>query len=276
MINLYGQQEGTKKFDSYRKKQADTNSFQYKKQKYGYTKQQFDEYNKNRAVTLELSIKRHGIQNGTKIYNDYCQRQAYAGCKLQYFQQKYGIEDGTRIYKEIGKCKARNLQQFVIENGEDIGNIKYQQYINKIRKHLLSLNKKYSKVSQQLFLYIYQKLPELNSQFFFPQHPINSKEWIVSVSSFFYFLDFYDKKTKKVIEFYGNFWHADPKKYLEQDLVYIPNNSKFAKEIWKKDQERINNILSSKQISDVLIIWQSQYNEDKNNTVKKCIQFLIK
>lgn len=126
MIRVYGQEEGKKRFDQYRAKQAYTNSLQYKKEKYGWSQQDFKKYNKSRAVTLDLCIKRHGIQKGTKIFQEYCQKQSYAGTKLQYFQQKYGIEKGTLIYQQICKNKAMTLQNMIRLYGSQGGKNAYE------------------------------------------------------------------------------------------------------------------------------------------------------
>lgn len=53
LTGKYGKEEGTKRFNDYCEKQRYTNSFEYKQQKQGWTKRQYDEYNKSRAVTLK-------------------------------------------------------------------------------------------------------------------------------------------------------------------------------------------------------------------------------
>lgn len=70
MIAKYGEQGGTKKWNEYCKKQALTNTFEYKHQKYDWTKEQFDEYNKSRAVTKENLIRRHCKDKGMIIWNE--------------------------------------------------------------------------------------------------------------------------------------------------------------------------------------------------------------
>lgn len=66
LVRKYGEEEGNKKWDNYCKKQAETNTFEYKKEKYGWTKEQFDKYNASRAVTQENLIKRWGEEEGKK------------------------------------------------------------------------------------------------------------------------------------------------------------------------------------------------------------------
>ena len=89
-ITIYGIEEGKKRWDSYCKKQAESNTFEYKKRN-GLieTKEQFDEYNKSRAVTLKNQIKKYGDVEGKKRWDSYCKRQAYTNSKEYFGQEKY-------------------------------------------------------------------------------------------------------------------------------------------------------------------------------------------
>lgn len=60
-ILKYGEQQGLIRWNNYCDKQRYSNTFQYKQQKLNWTKQQFTQYNKSRAVTLENLIAKHGI-----------------------------------------------------------------------------------------------------------------------------------------------------------------------------------------------------------------------
>lgn len=97
----WGEIEGAKRWDNYRNLQAASNTFDYKKEKHGWTKEQFDEYNANRAVTLDNLIRRHGEDAGKKMWEDYCKRQAVAGITLNYFIDKYGKEVGLEKYQTM-------------------------------------------------------------------------------------------------------------------------------------------------------------------------------
>jgi len=85
-----------------------------------------------------------------------------------------------------------------------------------------------------------------------------------------YVLDFYDDKTKKIIEFNGDFWHANPDIYKETDIN--PYSKETAKEIWVRDNERIENI--QKNYNGVLIIWESEYKKNPSLVLDNCINFL--
>lgn len=102
----YGLQNGQIMFDNYRLKQAMSNSFEYKNKKFGMTEHEFSEYNKSRAVTLKNLVERHGEVVGKEMFDGYCEKQKYAGCKYEYFIEKYGIEHGRKKYFDVVIAKS--------------------------------------------------------------------------------------------------------------------------------------------------------------------------
>lgn len=75
---------------------------------------------------------------------------------------------------------------------------------------------------------------------------------------------------KKIIEYNGDFWHCNPKKYSAD---YINPRTKLkASKKWKRDQEKIK--FAESQGYEVLIVWESNFKENKKEVLKKCIQFL--
>lgn len=82
---------------------------------------------------------------------------------------------------------------------------------------------------------------------------------------------FYDiKYENKVIEIYGDYWHANPKIYAPDWFNYCRSNT--ALQMWQQDEYRTNLIKSRGY--DLLIVWESDYNADKEGTIQKCIDFL--
>lgn len=82
--------------------------------------------------------------------------------------------------------------------------------------------------------------------------------------------DFVSKINKKVIEFNGDYWHCNPIKYKED--FFNKRKQMFAKDIWEYDKDRINKI--KKLGYNVIVIWESDYNNNKEQTIQKCIDFL--
>lgn len=73
----------------------------------------------------------------------------------------------------------------------------------------------------------------------------------------------------KIIEFNGDFWHANPKKYDADDIIYRNQTAAF---IWAKDAKKIAT-LEGRGYS-VLVVWESEYRKARKETVLKCLDFL--
>ena len=93
------------------------------------TSEEIDEYNKSRAVTRENLIKKHGEEEGLKIWKRYCDKQKYT-TSLEYFIEKYGKEKGEEKYYRQNFLKGHNLDSYKVRYGEDAEE-KLQQYWDK-------------------------------------------------------------------------------------------------------------------------------------------------
>ena len=69
--------------------------------------------------------------------------------------------------------------------------------------------------------------------------------------------DIYIKKHNLIIEFNGDYWHCNPKKYLP-DYIH-PHKKKTAKDIWEEDEKRIDKI--KKFGYNLEVIWESDFND---------------
>jgi G:T-mismatch repair DNA endonuclease (very short patch repair protein) len=98
----------------------------------------------------------------------------------------------------------------------------------------------------------------------------NEKE--IKVDKNVYWLDCVDTSTKRVIEFYGDYWHANPTKYND-DFMFVKNKiPTTALQIRNKDAKRIQQI-TDKGYS-VMVVWEKDYRLDKLAVIQKCIEFL--
>lgn len=273
MIKKYGEEEGRKRWNKYKDIQAYTNTFKYKKEKYGWDKKRFDEYNANRAQTLENYIKRHGKIEGTKKWNEYVETQRDVGCSKKYFIEKYGKVDGLNIYIELNKRKAQTVENFILRYGDEtIGLKKYIKYING------KTNTSYSgsRISNEMFVSIANKLVDLNYSEIYTMN--FSKEWFIYEKGMnnIIFVDFFLKEEGKIIEFFGDYWHGNPIKYLPNTIILYPNNNKvIVNDIWKRDKERIDLLNSMPYVKDVKIVWEFDYINNKEKTIEECMNFLL-
>jgi len=70
-----------------------------------------------------------------------------------------------------------------------------------------------------------------------------------------YFVDELSKERMIAIEINGDYWHANPKKYKDDDIINYPYGKKKAYEIWDKDKRKIKKLQENGY--QVIIIWQS-------------------
>lgn len=192
MIKKYGISEGTQRWNSYCKKQADSNKFEYKHEKHGMTLEEYNEYNKSRAVTLDNMIKRYGVNEGLIHWNQYVERERYT-CTLPYYIEKYG---------------------------EEIGKEKYDILINKRNP----ANRLFgpSAISLEMFNKLIKKFK--NNIIYYDDNEFKVKTLKYNL----YYVDYYDETLNIVIEFYGNYFHLNPEKY-SPDFIQYKNHEKCVK-----------------------------------------------
>lgn len=154
--------------------------------------------------------------------------------------QKYGEEKGEKIFKERQQKWVKSLCKSLNQH-----------------HNLTSLS---SKIADDLIYNICLKLSiEIPN---YEQVLIDVKKDISYAYDFCY--------NNKIIEFNGDYWHCNPKIYKEN--FYNKSKHKTAKEIWKYDNQKIK--LARKQGFDVLVIWESDYRNNKENIINKCYEFL--
>lgn len=264
MIKRHGEQEGTLRFRSYCDKQSVKNTFEFKKEKYGWTEEQFEEFNKNRAVTLELCIQRHGKDEGERMFSEYCEKQSYVGCALKYFQEKLGEEDGLSKYLEVNAAKAHTYENYIIRYGEEDGPNKWKEYVETVPSHF------FSKMSSNLFTLVEQRLNDksIDCRYNYTEFGIWDKE-----EHEHYKIDFCIPNRKKMIEFNGTYWHADPRVYSPDQVIRFKGGAQVvAEDIWIKDSKRID---CAKRLGyDILTVWEIDYNEDIEAVIEQCLKFL--
>ena len=74
----------------------------------------------------------------------------------------------------------------------------------------------------------------------------------------------------KIIEFNGDYWHANPKIY---DKTFInKTNGYTAKELWARDKSKIK--YAQKRGYEVYTVWESDFRNNPDAVIKKCMSFL--
>lgn len=257
----FGEVEGNFRWKNYCDKQAVTNTFEYKQKKYGMTKEEFDEYNSSRAVTYDNLINRHGIVKGTKIWDDYCSKQAKNGCTLEYFIEKLGEVEGTKKYEEVCSQKVLNLENFVRKYGETEGIIKFEIYL----KNANGLD---SYIANDMCYTLHDNLADE-----FKQHcyfnSLNYEKFIYTLK-YTNRYDFCIENIKLIIEFNGDFFHANPITYKPDDLLEFKKLT--AQEIWDKDAAKIK--LAEDAGYKVIVVWESDYKSNKQKVISELLEII--
>ena len=253
----YGDEEGQRKWKEYRSKQAYTNSFEYKREKLGWTEDQFKNYNKSRAITLPNMIKKYGEEKGIELWQNYCERQSYTKT-LDYLIEKYGKDEGSRKYLEINRKKSASSNPKILSEKLSIT---IDQAVDLIcGRSSLRFNSNLEKEFIQLLESQIGPLEHssLNSPFGKWCHELN--KYVV-----------YDIKHKNcIIEFNGDYWHANPKDYKENDII----RGRKVKDIWNFESKKLK--LANDLGFSILVVWESDFIKDKSKIIKETVEWMLK
>ena len=72
-----------------------------------------------------------------------------------------------------------------------------------------------------------------------------------------------------VIEYFGDYWHAGPAMYKDEDVVHLHSGKFSAKEIRDRDRWRIDKLLSLGY--RVFIVWEGSYKKMKDEVLNKLV-----
>ncbi len=161
---------------------------------------------------------------------------------------KYGDVDGQKIYT--------NRQ------------IKWSNSLNKSDKLRIG----YSKISQDLFYILLDSYSVKDREYIY--FATKNKEFRLNkINGGVWLYDFADIQTKKIIEYNGDYYHANPNIYKCNDIPHPFRQTVTAKQIWDRDNDKRNTAIEHG--FQVLIVWDSEYRKYSESTIKKCIDFLI-
>jgi len=256
-IERDGVEEGTRKYNELCRQRSEINKQRYKNNPSPLKgRSQTKESNLKRKHTLKESDYHTNLKGKSfdEIYEDADERRKSISNKLkgkwtiEWFIEQYGENEGQKLYQE--RC-------------DRIKETSYFKIYNKMKN-----KNNYSKMSQKLFWDIYNQLDLKDHKIYFAE--LNHEYGCGTQRNF----DFVDVANKKVIEFNGDLWHANPKIFSESDCPNPYKKNLTAKHIWhfdeNKNQQAINNGY------EVLIIWESDYKKNYKQTLKKCIKFMEK
>lgn len=254
----YGDIDGELRWKSYCTKQAVSNSLAYKKERHGWSEEQFKEYNSSRSQTLEKMILRHGETEGTSKWIEYCERQCYTNTKT-YFIEKYGQTVGNKKYTELNHKKGAannpvhmaSVMNITIDEAVDL--IIARQNANGF---ILGsrLEKEFTTGLESLI----GKLDHstLSSPF---------GKWSTLLDSYV----IYDIKHQDcVIEFNGDYWHANPNIYTDTAII----RGRTALEIRNRDQQKLQTVIDMG--FRTMTVWEYDYRLNKQETLERVVKWM--
>jgi len=262
-IIRHGLSQGKKVWEEYCRKQANSNSFEYKQNRYGWTEQQYHDYNQNRANTKDNFIKRYGQKMGEQKWEKYCKTQSIVGVSEEYFIEKYGRKKGIEKFKQLNKSKKHTISSYVKKYGRKKGIEKFKQLIDKRRCF-----GGYSKISQLLFREIDKEIKNTHLSYYFEKNKEYGRMDVENNT--YYFVDYCIPHLKKIVEFNGVRFHV---KEGQEKGWFNPYNENITVEQQKQKDKQKQKFFQNIGFK-ILYIWEDEYKLDPRNEVNKCTRFL--
>lgn len=269
MILLYGKENGSKKWSNYCEQQAYTCSEEYFRETRGWTKEQFDEFNSSRAVTLSNLVERHGEEKGLEIWNSYCEQQRYTNT-LEYFQEKYG-DEGREKWEKYNTQKSHSMEVYIERYGREEGIEKFKEY--HANKCLIGFQ---SDIAEDCIADILTSLKDdgIELKCYHSRHKRGEFGKLDVDRGKYYYYDLVFPDIKFCFEFNGDYFHANPDIYSADDVMRFGSSKKIAKDIWENDKNKIELIESFG--FETFIMWEHEYLSERRNDIIKDIVSRIK
>lgn len=196
--------------------------------------------------------------------------------QLEYWL-KIGYNEEEAKLKRKDRQRTFSKEICIQKHGKDEGLKKFTSRQEKWNKSLSSGGKLkigYSKISQDLFYKLLNQYDIIDrNNIKFATH--NGELKLNRKNGGIWLYDFTDLKNKKIIEYHGDDFHGNPKKYNSDDTPNPFRKDITAKQIWEKDDLKIQ--VANENDYEVLIIWDSEYRwGNKEKIINKCLEFLKK
>lgn len=87
-----------------------------------------------------------------------------------------------------------------------------------------------------------------------------------------YIYDFTDEQARVIIEYNGDYYHANPEKYSANDRPIKNKPEETAADLWARDARKMQHAVD--QGYRVLTVWEADYARDPEAVVQQCLNFL--
>lgn len=172
------------------------------------------------------------------------------GSSLAFHIKKYGEQKGKELYEQC--CTNRkitnSIDHYITKHGQVVGKLLWEKKYK---------NRHNSKKATDFFSQLLDKLSDYKV---YTAGNDNGEYGVLDKSTnTYYFYDFVIPELKICVEFHGDYWHCNPKKYNE-DYFHKQANS-FARDLWKKDENKQKCLLTERDIHTI-IVWESDNHQE--------------
>ena len=223
-------------------------------------------FTKNKSLKMSNNVMKMVSNKSHKIFMDNPEKYASKyPTKIEYYLKRgYTEEQGKQMIVERQKTFTleKLIQKYGEENAQNIWNKRQEKWLKSLHENG-NLKSGYSMVSQELFKKMDEYFP--NNKF---QYKLKNGEFLIKRFA----VDFIDHKTKRIIEFNGDIYHANPNIFESNDTPNPWNKLLLASQIWDFDKKR--KIFIESFGYKTLVIWESEYRKYPEQILQKCIEYI--
>jgi G:T-mismatch repair DNA endonuclease (very short patch repair protein) len=181
---------------------------------------------------------------------------------------KKGFSEEEAIEKRRDRQSTFTLEKCILKHGTlegtNIFNERHRKWKEKVYGEHGAIGKSYSKLNEEISKFLLVFFPDIRY--------FANKEWYIwdKTEKKVHMYDICEPIAKKIIEINGDFWHMNPLKY-DKDFIN-PSTKLKASQKWELDRIKVEAAKSAGY--EVLIIWESEYKQNTEQTLEKCKNFL--
>lgn len=237
-----------------------------------------DELKKLYSNTKETIIEKYGEDNGSKKWKDYCLVQAVTNT-LNYKTEKYNLT--REEFDSYNKSRSATLENFIARHGEEAGLLKWDEYRER-QRYTTSMGYFIEKYGQEIGVQKYENFCKCRNMVDRAQSKIEvatyhelsvyltTLQQSVRLDNIYYGpYDYGNVSEKKLIEFYGTYWHADPRFY-DSHTMFL-QKKQTAAQIWARDQAK--RTFATNKGFCVYIIWEHDWRKNKQQTIENILRW---
>lgn len=266
-INKYGLEEGIKQ---YKIKNAKLSVSHEALSRNGFTSDEIIKIRKKHAEksvrSIDNFIKKYGEEEGRLKYDIYREKNRLnSSWGLNHWITKYPLHHDI-AKKKLNEHQSRNIKWWIAKYGDVDGVAKFTEWVGKTTKAIMTGDSvsKGQKALEDNIREIYNgKVLGYKEQYGLIL--TNEEKNDFKISNSILYPDIILPEVNIIIRFHGDFWHASPTKFNDEDII-VPRINKTVKEIRRIDREKDK--LYHNRGYTVIIVWETDYNKNKIEVIK--------